>query len=292
MSELPTNPESPESPQSAETPESPRSAEAPESLPTSESAESTAPGGKPGRRGRVAAVAGALLLVGAVVAGGAWTVVSVQDADRDAGAPVWKFPKTAKADAGKPKPASPLAAMLVPYGDDYAQGPDMTRFGSDTALSGGAATALRKESVRGLPRSQRLQIEKQIDKQHTKGMAMRSYLYNGSTRGNDGTFTVSVQLAQIEDRRAVRNMSTFQNGVLDALEIFRSGPRIEGHKNAKCFLPPKDKKQKLDMMICSAYQGDVLVEAVAYAARPMNTKGVAKLLREQLDRIQEPGEAV
>ncbi|MFG2312790.1 hypothetical protein ACGFS9_29580 [Streptomyces sp. NPDC048566] len=250
------------------------------------------PGGKRVRRGRVAAVAGAVLLVGAVVAGGAYTVVTVRDADRDAGAPSWKFPAPAKAEAGERKPASPLAAMLVPYGDDYVQGPDMGRFGSDAALSGGEAAALRKEGVRDLPRSQRRRIEKEIDKQHTKGMAMRSYLYSGSTRKDDGTFTVSVQLAQIEDKRAVRTMSTFQNGLLDALSIFRSGPRIEGHKNAKCFLPPKAEKQKLDMMLCSAYQGDVLVQAVAYAAKPMNTKGVAHLLREQLDRIQEPGEAV
>ncbi|MFF1513328.1 hypothetical protein [Streptomyces sp. NPDC058305] len=251
-----------------------------------------APGKKRVRRGRVAAIAGAVLLVGAVVAGSAYTVVTVQDADRDAGAPSWKFPKATKADAAPPKAASPLAAMLLPYGDDYSRGPDMEKFGSDAALSGGAAADLRKDVLRELPRSDRRRIEKEIDKQHTKGMAMRSYLYSGSMVSTDGTFTVSVQLSQIEDKRAVRNMSTFQNGLFDALEIFRSGPKIEGHKNAKCFLPPKDREEKLDMMICSAYQGDVLVDAVAYAAKPMNTKGVAKLLRAQLDRIQEPGEAV
>ncbi|MGW2784208.1 hypothetical protein ACWC3X_23570 [Streptomyces populi] len=247
---------------------------------------------KPVRRGRVAAVAGAVLLVGAVVAGGACTVVTVRDADRDAGAPTWKFPKATDEEAEKTKDASSLAAMLVPYDDSRHKGPDIARFGSDAALSGGEAAALRKESVRDLPRSQRRRIEERIDKQHTKGMAMRSYLYSGSALSGDGVFTVSVELVQIEDKRAVRNMSTFQNELFDAVDIFRSGPKIEGHKNAKCFLPPKEKEEKLDMMICSAYQGDVLVDVVAYAAKPMNTKGVAQLLREQLDRIQEPGEAV
>ncbi|MEU8793264.1 hypothetical protein [Streptomyces sp. NPDC048643] len=314
MSERPTNPEDLESVAAPAAPEPPAPSEpsasataGPEAAPEqatpadevpaeATAAEATPAEGRPGkkrvRRGRVAAIAGAVLLVGAVVAGSAYTVVTVQDADRDAGAPSWKFPKATKADTGKAKAASPLAAMLVPYDESYVRGPDMTTFGSDTALSGGEATALRKEAIRDLPRSQRLQIEKQIDKQHTKGMAMRSYLYGGSAPTDRGTFTVSIQLAQIEDKRAVRNMSTFQNGLLDALEIFRSGPRIEGHKNAKCFLPPKVKKEKLDMMICSAYQGDVLVDAVAYAAKPMDTKAVAKLLREQLDRIKEPGEAV
>ncbi|PBC62958.1 hypothetical protein BKI49_17105 [Streptomyces sp. Tue6028] len=255
-------------------------------------AQEPAPAKKPVRRGRVAAVVGSLVLVGALVGGVGYTVVTVQDADRDAGAPTWKFPKGQKEEAKAAKSSSSLASMLVPYDDGWTRGPDIAGFGSDAALSGGEAAALRKESVRDLPRTQRRRIEKEIDKQHTKGMAMRSYLYGGSTLDDDGTYTVSIELAQIEDKRAVRNMSTFQNEFLEALSVFRHGPKIEGHKNAKCFLPPKDKEEKLDMMVCSAYQGDVLVSATAYAAKPLNTKGVAKLLREQLDRIEEPGEAV
>ncbi|MFI0963831.1 hypothetical protein ACH4S8_20810 [Streptomyces sp. NPDC021080] len=300
MNERPVNPEDVESvPEPAVSeavaPEAvPAVSEAavPEAVPAEVIPSEAAPAKRRVRRGRVAAVAGAVLLAGAVVAGSAYTVVTVQDADRDAGAPSWKFPKATSEEAGKTKAASSLAAMLVPYDDSRHRGPDIARFGSDAALSGSEATALRKESVRDLPRSQRRRIEERIDKQHTKGMAMRSYLYSGSTLADDGIFTVSIELVQIQDKQAVRNMSTFQNGLFDAIDIFRAGPKIEGHKNAKCFLPPKEKEEKLDMMICSAYQGDVLVDVVAYAAKPMNTKGVARLLREQLDRIQEPGEAV
>ncbi|WP_406170905.1 hypothetical protein [Streptomyces sp. NBC_00996] len=252
---------------------------------------------KPVRRGRIAAIAGSVLLVGAVIGGAGYTVVTVQDADRDAGAPVWKLPKAAKEDAKKAKAASGLAAMLVPYeADGWSRGPDIAEFGSDAALSGGEAAALRKESISDLPRSQRRRLEREIDKQHTKGMVMRSYLSTSnasdSTLYAERAFTVSVELMQMEDKTAVRNMSTFQNEFFDALSIFRSGPKIEGHKNAKCFLPPKDKEEKLDMMICSAYEGNVLVSVTAEAAKPLNTKGVAALLREQLDRIVEPGEAV
>ncbi|MFF3890908.1 hypothetical protein [Streptomyces sp. NPDC001914] len=249
------------------------------------------------RPGRIAAVAGAVLLAGAVIAGGAYTVVTVQDADRDAGAPVWKLPRGGKPESAQElKASSELASVLVPYDDSWSRGPDIAEFGSDAALSGGEATALRKESIRDLPRSQRRRLEKQIDKQHTKGMAMRSYLSTSSA--SDSTlysahaFTVSIELVQMEDKTAIRNRSDFQNEFFDALKIFRAGPKIEGHKNAKCFLPPKDKKEKLDMMICSGYQGDVLVSATAYAAKPLNAKGVAQLFREQLDRIKEPGEAV
>ncbi|NMI59292.1 hypothetical protein FNV62_25175 [Streptomyces sp. RLB3-17] len=252
---------------------------------------------KPLRRGRIAAVAGSVLLVAAVLGGAGYTVVTVQDADRDPGAPSWTFPVPAPNDAKTAKTASGLAAMLVPYGTEgSSRGPDIGEFGSDASLSGPEATALRKEALRDLPRSQRRELEKRIDKQRTKGIAMRSYLSTSSgfssTLYADSGFTMSIELAQIEDKAAVKGMSTFQNEFFDALKIFRKGPEIKGHKNAECFLPPKDKDEKLDMMVCSAYQGDVLVSATAYGAKPLNTKGVAMLLREQLDRIAEPGEAV
>ncbi|UXY28413.1 hypothetical protein [Streptomyces sp. HUAS TT20] len=262
-----------------------------------------APAKKPVRRGRIAAVVAFALLAVAVVGGAGYTVVTVQNADRDPGAPTWKFPKPAKAKEGAgdkgAKGASSLAAMLLPFGTDgWRRGPDIAEFGSDAALSGREAAALRKESLRGLPRSQRRELEKRIDKQHTRGMAMRSYMSTDASGAGDAdfykdsTFTVSVELVQIQDKAAVRNMSTFQNGFLAALKIFRKGPEIPGHKNAKCFLPPAEAKKKLDVMLCSAYRGDVLVTATAYGAEPLHTKEIVGLLREQLDRIAEPGEAV
>ncbi|MBA4866739.1 hypothetical protein H1V43_36690 [Streptomyces sp. PSKA54] len=65
--------------------------------------------------------------------------------------------------------------MLLPYGTDgYTRGPDIDEFGSDAELSGPQAAALRKESISDLPRSQRRQLEKEIDKLRIQGMAMRS----------------------------------------------------------------------------------------------------------------------
>jgi hypothetical protein len=246
---------------------------------------------KPWRRGRIAAVAGAVLLVAAVVGGVGHTVVTVQDADRDAGAPTWTLPKAAK-EAKAAKAASGLAAMLVPYGtDDWTPGPDIGEFGADAVLGGREATALRKESLSELPRSERKRLEERIDKQHTKGIAMRSYLSTSDPRDFKYS-TVSIELSQIEDKAVVKDMSTFQNELLDAFKIFRKGPEIKGHKDAKCFLQPKDSEEKLDMMLCSAYRGEVLVNVTATGVKPLDTKGVALLLGVQLDRIAEPGEAV
>lgn len=255
------------------------------------------PAEKRPRRGRVAAVVtGSVLLVGALVAGAGHTVVTVRDADRDAGAPVWKFPVD-KADDEKAPSATGLAGMLVPYGTDgWVRGPDLGEFGSDTQLSGAQATALNKESLRDLPRSQRRQLEKQADRLRIKGMAMRSYFSAyGAGRNLDlvvDIYSVNIVLSQMGSQAAVRDMATFQTEFLDTLDIFRKGPEVKGHKNAKCFLAPKEADENIDSMFCSAYVGDVLVTVNADGVRPLDSKGVAMLLSTQLDRIAEPGEAV
>ncbi|MEU1405301.1 hypothetical protein ABZ471_23585 [Streptomyces sp. NPDC005728] len=253
--------------------------------------EPTAP--KPRRRGRIAALAGSVLLAGALLAGVGYTVVTVDGADRDAGAPVWKFPKVT-ADKDKTTTRKGLEGMLVPYGTGaLVRGPDIGQFGSEAQLSGARATALRKESVSGLPRSLRKRLEQQIDRQHIKGMAMRSYFSQESDGSRaEGIYSVSVTLTQMEDRAAVRSISTFQNTFLDALGGLREGPKIKGHKNAKCFRSPQGADEDLVMMLCSGYVGDILVTTTADGPKSLDADGVAKLLRTQLDRIAEPGEAV
>ncbi|MGW0418076.1 hypothetical protein [Streptomyces sp. NPDC003015] len=261
------------------------------------STEPAAPPAKPVRvrRGRIAAVVGSVVLVAAVVAGVGCTVVTVDGADRDAGAPVWTFPKGGT-DKTKAAPAKGLAGMLVPYGaDGWSRGPDIGEYGYETRLTGPEATALRKESLSGLPRTQRKALEKQIDKQRLTGIAMRSYVSTDelSSVYTDKASTVTIELTQLDNKAAARGISEFQNDFLDVLgDVLRDGPRIEGHKDARCFLTPKDSDTKLDSMFCFALQGNVLVDFTADSARPMQQKGIAMLMREQLDRIAEPGESV
>lgn len=261
------------------------------------------PARKPVRWSRVATVTGSVLLTGAVVAGLAFTAVTVNGADRDPGAPSWKFPETA-ADAEKGSAPQSLAGMLVPYGDDgWLRGPDLGEFGSDTQLGAARATALQKEALRDLPRSRRLRLEKEIDRWRITGMAMRSYV-SGSVSLYQETdlYTVGVVLTRLENRAAVRDLARFRSEFPDLLDGFpgsrddsREGPRIKGHENARCVLPPEDPEdedQAIDTMSCSAHVGDVLVTLTAKGAKPLDTEGVATLLREQLDRITEPGKAV
>ncbi|MCF1599240.1 hypothetical protein [Streptomyces muensis] len=246
------------------------------------------------RSSRLAALVGTVLLLGAVVAGAGYTVVTVQGADRDPGRPTWKFPKPSAAGAKAEKAASGLRGLLLPYGENgYTRGPDLGEFGADAELSGRQATALRKESLKDLPRTQRRQLEKEIDKQSVKGMAMRSYVYATRRAINfDEAFSVSVALARMESREAARDIATSQNEFFSDLGVFRKGPKIEGHKNAKCFLTPKGEDEKLDGVFCAAYSGDVLISFTAAGVRPVDLAGIGVFVTRQLDRIDDPGKAV
>lgn len=277
---------------SAEVPGPPAHAPQP-SAETTATPGSPAPAEKRPRPGRVAALAGTVLLIAAVVAGVGYTVVTVQGADRDPGDPIWKFPAAAKGD-DRTEEASGLRGMLVPYSSKgYTRGPDLGEFGSDAVLSGREATELSKEAIKDLPRTERRLLEKEIDKQRIKGMVMRSYLNADSYAIYHKTaFSISVVLSQMESRAAVREMSTSQNEFLSALGVFRKGPKIEGHKNAKCFLTPKVDDEPLDRVICSAYSGDVLISATATGVRPLDMNAIAQFLDSQLDRIETPGKAI
>ena len=243
---------------------------------------------KPVRRGRIAAVVGCAVLALAVVGGVAYTVVTVNGADRDAGAPVWKFPKAAA--ERKAAAAKGLSAVLQPYtAHGYVRGPDIEEFGSEAELTGREATALRKEDFSGLPRLQRLLVEKQIDQEQIKGLAMRSYLYPAAQETN--AYTVKVQLVQM-DAKAARSLTTYENGLLGTVSAFREGPAVPGHKDAKCFLSKKVAGEKLTEMLCFAAAADAMITLSASGTKAMDTKEIASFLSGQLDRVKTTGEAV
>ncbi|MFJ9347080.1 hypothetical protein [Streptomyces sp. NPDC101237] len=243
---------------------------------------------RPRDRRRIAVVGGVGVLVVAMLAGITCTAVAVQGADRDAGAPVWRLPKAA--EATKPAGDSGLQGMLLPYSTLHQRGPDMAQFGSDVALSGEQAALLRKESIKDLPRLQRQRMERQIDRNPVKGMAMRSYM-NYGTGGTE--YTVEIDLAQMGNQRTVRSVAALQNEFLDTLKVLRKGPEIKGYKDsASCFLPVADSAEKLDMMFCTGYVGDVLITATAIAGKPLDKDNAASMLRAQFDRIKQPGASV
>ncbi|OIK25771.1 hypothetical protein VT52_020090 [Streptomyces malaysiense] len=232
-----------------------------------------------------------------VVAGIASTAVIVAEAGRDPGAPGWRIPPAAAAGGTGPD-TSGLGGMLLPYtwgAGGYGRGPDIEEYGSDVELSGRQATALRKQAVADWPADTRRKLDDLIDKQHVSGMAMRSYasIDSWSVNGRH-SFTVTFQLMRMGNRDSVRAMDASQKALFSVLDVFRKGPAIKGHKEAACFLTPKNDGEKLDRMFCSAAEGDVLVDVQVSGHRPLDGNAVALFAGRELDRVKDkdPGEAV
>ncbi|MFK0169048.1 hypothetical protein ACIQU5_09610 [Streptomyces sp. NPDC090306] len=294
--EAPVNPEAPVSPAAAGTAEdgAPLAADAvpvPADAVADDASPAPAPARKRLRRGRAAAVAGSVLLLAAVVAGAGYTVVTVQDADVDAGRPVFELPAAHKE---KEPEAKGLRALMLPWeADTYAQGPDLGEYGSDAEFNGREATALRKESVSSLPTSMRRAMERLIDKEKIKGMAMRSYISDDATTdlAHKG-FTASVVLTQMATHNDAKSNSANQNAAFAALGVLKEGPKIKGHPDARCFRTPKEDDVEQIDMFCSAYSGDVLVTITAAGMEHFDSGLVGKFVTAQLDHIGDPGESV
>ncbi|MFD4648154.1 hypothetical protein [Streptomyces sp. NPDC058441] len=238
------------------------------------------------------AVAVACAVVLAVGAGTGLTVMKVNAADRSAPTKVWAKPKEQKqAKPGRAK-AQGLSARLLPVPKAYRPGPDIDEYGNDKTLGGSEAAARLKRGTRNLPSRQREAQDKAIDKLKLRGMAMRSYQlsgYMGWTDEHNKSLVVDMQLAQMQNRRAGRQLKEFRSEFLRSVGVFPKGPKVKGHRNADCFLAPKDSKGKLEMVLCSAYEDDVLVTATGYGPKPLNTTEVADLLAQQLDRLTSQG---
>ncbi|MFJ8827378.1 hypothetical protein ACIREE_37135 [Streptomyces sp. NPDC102467] len=238
------------------------------------------------RRRRWPAVVVACTVVLAVAGGTGFTVTKVRDADRTVSTKVWGRPKAHKQSAGGDAKESDLRSRLLPMPDRYMPGPDIDEFGNDKAIGAKEAVARLKKGADDLPARQRDAQRRSIDKLRLKGLAMRSY------SAQDVDLVVEVQLAQMQNRQAGRNLKSFQSEFLRALGVFTKGPKIKGHRNADCFRAPRDKDTKLDLLMCSAYEDDLLVSVTAYGPRSIDSGAVATLLAQQLDHISSRGESV
>jgi hypothetical protein len=254
----------------------------------------SAPGARTGRGRRIAAITGAALLTVAVLGVSGFTVVTVRDADRDPGKPVWAHAAAPEAKEPPAAEADGLRGMLLPWGENWlGQGPDMGEFGSDAELTGKEATELAKESFKELPRTQRKQLEKAVEKRHIKGVAMRSY---ATLTFDERAYAIETVLTQVEGEKNAQDDVKGERKIYEALKklgVLTAGPKVPGHeKNAWCYLLDAEKDAREDMMFCLAHKGEVEVGFTVDSARPMNKKDVAGVLGKQLDRIENPGEAV
>ncbi|WP_372343803.1 hypothetical protein [Streptomyces sp. KL116D] len=247
------------------------------------------------KKRRWPAVAAACAVVLAVAGGTGFTVLKVNDADRTVPTTVWGKPQQQEQRAGgKTGEKGDLIGRLLPMPEGYIPGPDIDEFGNDKAITGREAVARFKKSADDLPARQREAQQKSIDKLKLKGLAMRSYASDNISAyaDHDESLVVEIQLAQLQNRQAGRELKAFRSEFLRSFGGFTKGPKIKGHRAADCFLAPRESDTKLDLLLCSAYEDDLLVTVTAYAPKSIDSKAVAGLLSRQLDHISSRGEAV
>ncbi|MFF9195060.1 hypothetical protein ACF09L_07625 [Streptomyces sp. NPDC014779] len=237
------------------------------------------------------------VLVLGVGAGATYTGVTVAGAERHAPTVAWEEPPTPPKDpaanAADGRASTPLSKLLLPVPLGYALGPDIEEYGNDVELSAQDAVALAKQSGKGLSGKKRRDFDKRIEKLGIQGIAMRSFV------SDDSDLVVEVQVVRMKDKRFGERMYAMRGEVADLLK-FPKGPKIDGHKNAGCWLMPQpkgdsedgDAEENLDGMLCSAYDSEYSVSVTAFGSRPFDKSAVAALVKKQLDHIKSPGEYV
>ncbi|MFF7680706.1 hypothetical protein [Actinacidiphila glaucinigra] len=251
--------------------------------------EENAPAPRRSRRGVALGTAVALV---AVIAGGGvgFTVLQHQKDDaKQASAQTWKAPEPKKTSEYGTKSGGShygtLGKLLLPVPDDYSPGPDIAEFGNDAELSAERAEELMRGDLDGVPKKQRDMVRKAVARLHIQGMGMRTY------REDQSRFFVETQIVQMKNKRSAKADTEFFTAFTKALGVFRNGPKIAGHDKARCVLPPKEPGQKLDSMVCQATEGDLLIRMSVTGTSPLRKTEAADLLKQQLDRVQDPGEA-
>ncbi|RDG37042.1 hypothetical protein [Streptomyces corynorhini] len=244
--------------------------------------------GKPARR-FTRTVLPALLVSAAVVAGAVFIKTTADGADRTAAAEAWapsdSEPGKDPAEGfEKGRKDTELRRKLLPVPRGYRLGPDVAELGNDSELSAKRATALVKSAGQGLPGASRRLLDREIDGLGIKGYVIRTY-----APVDEDDLVVEIHIIRMKDEATAR---TWQNGVAFAWSGAAKGPKIEGHRDAGCFLDRTNSKAGLIAAQCAAHEGELAVSVAAFGVKPFNSAALSELVKDQLDHIESPGEYI
>jgi hypothetical protein len=176
-----------------------------------------------------------------------------------------------------------LSKLLLPQPHGYEPGPDLDQLGDNTQLTGKQATSLYESQYDDLPKSQRAALAKAVGKMGIKGLGLRSYQNETTNK------VVQIQLMQINKQFAkssTRNVTELMNAFL------KKGPKVPGHSEAHCWVTSMAKHGAIQDLDCLAAEGDLMVTYTAEGPKPVSGGDVLTILKDQLDRIADPGESV
>ncbi|RKE20405.1 haloacid dehalogenase-like hydrolase [Streptomyces sp. TLI_171] len=270
--------DSAQQPEEQERPEQPEQPEQP----------STAPA-KPRRTGlkAVAAVAAAALL--GVGIGELIIKVHYQDAPAPAAVAAGPAPAPSPSATWGAKSTGnhfgSLRDLLLPVPTGYRLGPDHGSFGNDSELRREDLDKAEKDMLTEVPEKYRQNAENMLASLHLQGIGSRTVV------SGDDRIVVTMVLRQFNQQWVAAQNSAYGDWYTDN-ELYRQGPGVSGHPEARCALPALKAGDQLDFVECYAGVGDLLVEMEVSGVAPLDQNKVVDLFRQQLDRLAIPGASV
>lgn len=188
-----------------------------------------------------------------------------------------------------------LGELLLPMRPTLRPGPDFQQYGNDTVLDAAQAKAMA-ESGNGsaqLSAKERKQADAELDAMHIKGAALRTF------RSAGGGVSYDITIVQVGNKLAAGAAPEAFRKLSAGSDVFHKGPAVPGHPHAVCVLPGDAARSDdshdfswLDAMYCQATEGDLMVTFQVMGLSPLTKSEATRIMADQLDRIQAPGEGV
>ncbi|MFJ8040255.1 hypothetical protein ACIRBX_07055 [Kitasatospora sp. NPDC096147] len=175
-----------------------------------------------------------------------------------------------------------LRDLLLPLPDDHRVGPDAGAYGNDTELTEEQRKGWVEDQIRDLPEKLRDRLRQDWQETPLTGAGVRSYV------AADRSYVVTIWLLRYH-QEAVKADTAWQNVLGSDSGLYRLGPNVAGHDQARCFLPSAEPGAEIDHLICSAAEGDLRVEMEVEGVAPLPKEKTVDLFSRQLDRLARPG---
>ncbi|QKW20865.1 hypothetical protein HUT16_18980 [Kitasatospora sp. NA04385] len=175
-----------------------------------------------------------------------------------------------------------LRDLLLPVPDGYRLGPDYKGLGNDDELGAADLERAQEELLSEMPEKYRGQLKDALGSLHFTGIGVRSLAQN------DNRLTAVLKLTRF-NQQTVSEQNALFGSLVDDSDLFRRGPGVPNHPDARCVLPTLDPGDRLDYLTCYSAEGDLLVQMRVSGVVPLDQNRVVDLFRQQLDRLARPG---